>query len=784
MTLAASTFKILVMPDPRPATKPAVFAAVTLMGKVSRVCISRPNIAKGTVWQVLEFRPDSNDLSKVPLEVMQAKSGSIQVEAVSVNAEALKPGHQRTFSGIFQKHVKWGWRLKVVSIAASSGEGQRDRVRNILQDVTGNNGAPLMGKERIKTLFNNFNSNWEAVLRNDPTQLRQAIPGLTIEEANRVCQEWKDRISCTPAEATERLKRIQDIGPVLAERIVAKYGRDALAVLRYDPYAVARSVAGIGFQTADRLAQEFQVQTAVRMRAMIAHAVEEAVEHGHTGLPRAAAIKAAAKGIKASGGVNQESLTPWEQLVDEQCTKMLKEKDSPLVEEDGVLWLRALVDQERTIATKLQDLANQSSKELPPLRRPPESRAKNAAGALKLSKEQKAALSQILTAPISVLTGGPGTGKTTLLAAVAAAAPECVLCAPTGRAAKRLKETTEKEASTIHRILFDRSWKMPEGGLLVIDECSMVDISTMADFMVRLGKKPLRLLLVGDADQLPSIGPGQVFRDIIESCLVPVHRLTTNFRTPGKGGGIVTAANDILQGLVPKPQEWKGGAEFALIETDTAAAATDMAVNMVRALSNGNLNPQEDIQVLVAMHRGDAGTKALNDRLRAYLNPLSAVAPEVAGFRAGDRIMNTVNRPDRGLANGDLGVVKKVNAALGELVADFGGKQVLFDSDNLSALQHAYALTVHKSQGSEYPAVVVVIAKAHSILLGPSLLYTAFTRAQRHLVVVAEKGALAGAFATGKRTYLPNRDGLRYTRLAGFLQSEAGAAEAQQPGVT
>jgi exodeoxyribonuclease V alpha subunit len=378
--------------------------------------------------------------------------------------------------------------------------------------------------------------------------------------------------------------------------------------------------------------------------------------------------------------------------------------------------------------------------------------------ALKLADTQREAIRQATTHKVLVITGGPGVGKTTLVRGILdiflAKKLRCGLCAPTGRAAKRLAESTGQTAQTIHRLLeFEprgpqRHADRPlELDLLIVDEMSMVDIVLMNQ-LLRALPASASLILVGDADQLPSVGPGSVLADIIASKAVPVVRLTEIFRQ-AQESGIVRAAYRIHDGELPESTPADKLGDFYFIEVDSPLVIVERIIALIRDRipTRFGLDPFQDIQVLTPMNRGELGVKNLNAKLQAVLNPPEAQdGPEVArlgwAFRLGDKVLQTRNDYEKAVFNGDIGRVVKIDVEDQELTVDFDGRQVAYDFEELDELTLAYALTIHKSQGSEYPAVIVPLHNQHFLLLQRNLLYTAVTRGRKLVVVVGSRQAL------------------------------------------
>jgi exodeoxyribonuclease V alpha subunit len=376
-----------------------------------------------------------------------------------------------------------------------------------------------------------------------------------------------------------------------------------------------------------------------------------------------------------------------------------------------------------------------------------------------LAPSQREALKTVLTSRAAIITGGPGVGKTTLVNSILmilrAKGVKCLLCAPTGRAAKRLTETTGLEAKTIHRLLeinpatgkFLRNEDQPlDCDLLIVDETSMVDVLLMYA-LLRALPKTSGLILVGDVDQLPSVGPGNALRDLIESGIVPVVRLTEVFRQAASSK-IITSAHLIRQGKMPELRSAESGSDFYFVERDTPEeiAATLLKLTRSRIPNHLNLNPIRDIQVLCPMNRGSIGVRELNTALQGALNPVrpGEAAAERFGwrFQVRDKVIQTENNYKKEVFNGDIGIIEKIDAVEQELSIRFDDRLVQYEFGELDEVSLAYAVTIHKAQGSEFPAVVIPVAMQHFMLLQRNLIYTGITRAKRLLVVIGQRKAL------------------------------------------
>ena len=596
------------------------------------------------------------------------------------------------------------------------------------------------------------------IIEASPERLRE-VEGIGPKRASRLTSAWADQK--VVREIMVFLHQ-HGVGTARAVRIFKTYGADAVQVMSENPYRLARDIRGIGFRTADLIAEKFGVERTamIRVRAGISYALTEAMGAGHCGLPASELTALAVKLLDVP-----------EDLVGTALKLELNEKTvvADSVAETPCVFLSGLHHAEQAIAEHLRRLAGgplpwpqiDAGKALPWV---------EARTGLTLAASQANAVRMALRSKTTVITGGPGVGKTTIVNAIlrilSAKGVTLLLCAPTGRAAKRMSEATGMEARTIHRLLefspkafgFRRNGDNPlDCGLLVIDEISMVDVMLMQS-LLRAVPDHAALLMVGDIDQLPSVGPGQVLADIINSGAIPVVRLTEVFRQAARSR-IVTSAHRINAGRIPNLDASGGESDFYFVPAENPEQAVERIIDLVRSHipRRFGLDPVRDIQVLCPMNRGGAGARSLNIELQAALNPAGAVRIERFGwtFAPGDKIMQIENDYDKDVYNGDTGYVEGVDAAEGELTAGFDGRSVAYGFGELDVLVPAYAVTIHKSQGSEYPAAVIPMLTQHYAMLQRNLLYTGITRGKRLVVLVGQRKAVAIAVknVSGRRRW-------------------------------
>jgi exodeoxyribonuclease V alpha subunit len=611
------------------------------------------------------------------------------------------------------------------------------------------------------------------LIEQEPDRLR-AVTGIGPKRAARIVAGWAEQKAIREIML---FLHSHGVGTSRAVRIYKTYGPEAVRLVSEDPYRLARDIRGIGFRTADQIAARLGIERTamIRVRAGISFALAEAMDEGHCGLPEEALV-----------ALTRELLEVPDELV--QTALGLELEAGAVVadtlEDNRCVFLAGLHRAEREIAGRLRELAAGA----PPW---PAIDAEKAVPwvegktGLRLAESQRAAVSLALASKVLVITGGPGVGKTTLvnsiLTILAAKGVGMALCAPTGRAAKRLSESTGREARTIHRLLetdpkeggFKRTEQHPlDCDLLVVDETSMVDVPLMRA-LLRALPAGAALLLVGDVDQLPSVGPGQVLADVIASGAVPVVRLAEVFRQAA-ASRIVTNAHRINQGRMPE-LEAREGSDFYFVDAvgPEEGVAKVLVVVRERIPRRFGLDPVRDIQVLCPMNRGGLGTRSLNIELQQALNPPGEDRPRVERFgwtfTPGDKVMQVANDYGREVFNGDLGVVRRIDPEDGELIAEFDGREVAYGFGELDELVLAYAVTVHKSQGSEYPAVVIPLTTQHFPMLQRNLLYTGVTRGRRLVVLVGQRKALSIA-VRGQQTRR------RWSKLKEWLEAPPQAA--------
>lgn len=707
------------------AQEPSLFDG-RLRGTVARVVFEN----RDTGWAVVHFEPDDGGL----------------VTVVGPLAPVF-PGECVEVEGKWETDRRYGRQFRARTGMPAEPQSESGARRYLASGV-----IPGIGPELAKRLVERFGTDTLRVLDEEPERLL-SVRGIGAKRLDQIKAAWLEKTA-------QRQARIflhgHGLGSALAEKVVRTWGEETIHRVKRDPYALAREVRGIGFRTADGLAMRLGIapDAGERLTAGLAEALRAAAGRGNCFLFRSELQLAAAKLLDLEDplalGAAIDELARQREVVME-----------PAGDSDPRVYAAGLHAAELRVARRLAALGGSAINVS-------EEEGARVIGAVRqvesnldvsLAEEQRGALENALLRRLVVVTGGPGTGKTTLVDAIARCAVmldlDVALAAPTGRAAKRMEQATGREAKTIHRLLefgygqgFNRGPDNPiDADLAVIDEFSMVDLLLMDAFLAAL-RPDARLLMVGDADQLPPVGPGAVLRDLIASRRVPTVRLQRIFRQAGESL-IVRNAHRVNAGEVPEAPVTADDpdADFYMIDESDPDRARALVQRLVtrRIPKHFGLDPMRDVQVLAPMHRGRCGVTRLNVELQAVLNPASSPEPsEASALRFGDRVMQLRNDYDREVFNGDIGHVAVVDSD-GDLTVDFDGRLVGYDRAATGDLTLAYAISVHKSQGSEYPAVVIVLMPEHHIMLQRNLLYTALTRAQRVAVLISSRHTLARA---------------------------------------
>ncbi len=694
----------------------------------------------GTIERVTFHNPDNGF---VVLRVRVA--GFAEPVAVVGNVTLVSAGEQLEATGNWVTDREHGRQFKardLRTIAPTTTEG--------IEKFLGSGAVRGVGPKLAARIVSLYKDRTLDILDNYPETLAH-LRGIGPERARRIRESWQE---------SRQVRKIllflhaHGIGAARATRIYRTYGEDAIDLIRDNPYRLADDIHGIGFKTADELAEKLGLErnSPHRARAAVRYVLSQFSVQGHVGCPESEAIEATDQLIAVGFQAVQDAIQ-FEIGED----RLVRETQA----DEAWLFLTPLYRAEVGLAESVHRLLENPTT-MPQSIAEIDSQLANVENTLgiELADAQREAIRLALGSRLTVITGGPGVGKTTLVRSLLEIAEEsemeCVLAAPTGRAARRLTETTGRPASTVHRLLgydparggvtHDRNNPL-EGDLFVLDEVSMVDVLLGNRFLAAIPEEA-SVVLVGDVDQLPSVGPGTVLGDLIQSGVVPTVRLTKIFRQ-AESSQIVTAAYAVHQGQLPplKPPRTEL-TDFYFTACDEPEAVRQMIVRLIteRIPQRFALDPLRDVQVLTPMNRTSLGARALNELLQSTLNPGSKKLAEVERFgqtfRVGDRVLQTVNNYNRGVFNGDLGTITGIDAVEQEISIQFEEAEIVYDFNSLDEIKLAYALTIHKSQGSEYPAVIIPVHTQHFVMLQRNLLYTGITRGKQLVVLVGSQQAL------------------------------------------
>lgn len=671
------------------------------------------------------------------------------------NLMSASPGENLLLKGSWVNHPKYGRQFKIEeykTILPATVTGIKKYLGSGLIKGIG----PVMA-ERI---VDHFGLDTLDVIENSPKRLGDVF-GIGRKRVEMITSAWQEQ-----KDIKEVMLFLQshNVSTNFAVKIYKTYEERAITVVREDPYRLAEDIYGIGFKTADTIADNLGIEKNSQSRLMsgIQYILSQSAEEGHVYLPETELIDESARLL----GVESESI--------KEALEALGDRESVIIEGDNV-YLAPFYYAEVGVANKIVSLLQAGS--VRAVSRVDESIAYlERVKKIKFAENQKEAIRKALNSKVMILTGGPGTGKTTTLMGIIELMEQLqldvALAAPTGRAAKRLSETTDREAKTIHRLLeynpneggFKKNQAEPlDADVVVIDEFSMVDLVLMNSLLKAL-RTSSTLILVGDVDQLPSVGAGNVLRDLIDSHAIDVITLTEIFRQ-AQQSVIVTNAHKINKGQFPSLSGEKDRDFFFIEEEDPEEAAAIIVDLVMRRLPRHyNYDPIDDIQILCPMYRGAVGANNFNETLQTALNPDGeSLLRGGRNFRSGDKVMQIRNNYDKEVFNGDIGRIALVDPIDQIVTVAFPEKTVEYDVADLDELVLAYAITVHKSQGSEYNAVIAPILTQHYMMLQRNLLYTAITRAKKLLVLVGTKKAIAMAIRNDKVAK-------RYTSLARRIQ--------------
>ncbi|MFP4213121.1 MAG: ATP-dependent RecD-like DNA helicase [Desulfohalobiaceae bacterium] len=730
------------------------------------------NSLEGEIQHIVYYNPQTQYV----VARLKSPSEPAQVTVVGLLGQ-LAPGERVALSGSWQEHPKFGRQF-----AADSCEQKLPAGENGIRRYLGSGLIKGLGPALAQKLVDKFGSAVLDILDQEPQKLLQ-VEGVGHKKLEGIKASWEKQ-----REIRELILFLQEhaVPATFAERIFQHYGRESVRKLQQNPYDLAYEIRGIGFRTADSMAQKlgFAADSPQRLEAAIVYSLFQESEQGHLFCPQGELLGKVARMLEL------QDEAPLEQALHSlQEKKKVLIQDLPEQQISCAVFLRHFYRWEVEIARRVQELllhpgSVQEKKLLQVI-----SELQSQKG-LSLSKEQQQAIKESCLHKLYIITGGPGTGKTTLTRFIVKALGrlklQVKLAAPTGRASKRLAEATSRSAQTIHRLLgfspgegFEKGAdKKLKADVLILDEASMLDCHL---FLQVLRAMPISgsLILVGDANQLPAVGPGNILQDLLQSRVVPSLELKQIFRQ-ARESMLVVNAHRINQGKFPVTGcKQAPEADFFWVQQQEPEKVQEMILHLVcqRIPQVYGLDPLRDIQVLSPMHKGQVGTGELNRLLQKRLNPGPATGLFSRGMqlRKGDRILQIRNNYEKNIFNGDLGWVLEVDEQAGELVAGFEGQRISYEQSELDELTLAYCLSVHKAQGSEYPAAVIPVITQHYLLLERNLIYTALTRAKQLAVLIGGKKAL-GMGINNQKSHLRNTH-LQH-RLKELLQETSSQAQA------
>jgi exodeoxyribonuclease V alpha subunit len=710
-------------PPPAPSSHRQPSAATTIEGVLDRIAFA----SEESAWSVVKL----------------VMAGQHDVVTAVGNLLGVQPGESLRLSGQWTTDKKYGLQFRVdsyVTVKPATLVG--------IEKYLGSGLVPGVGKVMAERLVKHFGLQTLEVIDQRPDRLHE-VEGIGPVRSERITKAWIEQ------------RRIKDVMLFLQShgvsttygvRIYKAYGDRAIAVVKDNPYQLAIDIYGIGFAGADKIAQQLGISptSPKRAQAGILHVLSTFADAGHVFVPSAELVASATQILDIDTRIIEQA------MIDLAAGGLVVRERSGHGGDDGIVYLTSLHTAEASAAGRIRLLLETAAR---PIRIDIDraiawfEEQQN----IQLADEQRQAIRKAATSKLLVVTGGPGTGKTTLVNGIIRILEKkgrrILLAAPTGRAAKRMAETTGREAKTIHRLLefnpkkfgFDRDITNPlEADVLILDEASMIDI-VLAHNVLKALPPHAQLVLVGDIDQLPSVGPGSVLADVIRSGVADVVRLRHIFRQAHESL-IVVNAHRVNEGRMPELAAEGATADFFFIERNDPEeiAATLKALVRQHIPQKFGFDPVDDIQVLTPMQRGLLGVANVNTELQALLNPAGdSVVRGSRMLRVGDKVMQIRNDYDRSVYNGDIGRLRSIDPVEQKVEVAFDGRAVSYDYADLDELALAYACSIHKSQGSEYPCIVMPVHTQHYLMLQRNLLYTGITRGKRLVVLVGSKRALA-----------------------------------------
>lgn len=718
-----------------------------------------------TIYGLIERITYYNEENDFIVAKLQEK-GKRELTTIVGNLSGINPGESLRLTGRWVLNKKFGEQFQVenyeITVPATVHGIKKYLGSGLIKGI-----GPIMAERIVKK----FALDTLDIIEKTPERLSE-VDGIGPKRISMITRAWEEQ-----KEIKEIMIFLQGHGVSAAysAKIFKQYGNRSIEVVKENPYRLARDIHGIGFITADRIAQNIGIDpnSLIRVKAGVIYVLNQLTEDGHVYYPEGHLIRKA-----------KEILNVDEEIIIQALKELTKEKELFLEDLDPegdlrVVYLAPFYLAETGIAQRLMNLKESPSniRAIHPEKAIEWVQQKLNIG---LALKQKEAVLLAASSKVLIITGGPGTGKTTIITAVLRIFQQLklriFLAAPTGRAAKRMNEATGWEAKTIHRLLeyspqkggFKKDQDDPlEGDVVIIDEASMIDTLLMYHLLKAIPPQA-HLIMVGDVDQLPSVGPGNVLKDIIDSGIFTVVSLTEIFRQ-AQESMIIVNAHKVNRGEFPtlKESDRKDTTDFYFIQEEDPEKILEKVITLCsdRIPQCFGFHPIKDIQVLAPMHKGVIGVSNLNIELQKKLNPdQPGMTHGSRTFKLGDKVMQIVNNYDKEVFNGDIGWVSKIDQEERELTIDFDGRLITYDYSDLDEVVLAYAISVHKSQGSEYPAVVFPVTTQHYMLLQRNLIYTGITRARKLVVLIGTKKALAIAIKN-------NKPQLRFTHLAGRLRT-------------
>ncbi|CAO5674488.1 MAG: ATP-dependent RecD-like DNA helicase [Holosporales bacterium] len=687
-------------------------------------------IIQGTIERITFHNEDSGFC------VLRMKvSGFKDLVTLVGNIASVGVGEYIHATGSWINNKTYGQQFKATSVKITKPNSLEG-----IQKYLGSGMIKGIGPKNAEKLVDKFGKNVFDIIEYHPYRLKE-IPGIGQYRIDMITQAWQEQ---KIIREIMLFLHSHNVSQSRATRIFKTYGQKSIDKILENPYQLAKDIRGIGFLSADKIAQNIGIDknSIIRARAGLRFALFEAMERGHCGLPQNDLIESASVLVDIEKEILQDALTQALEDTEFVCVT---------IDDTVCIFLSTLYFSEQNIAKKLHALLSQ------PL--PWEGKPFKITSAITLSDSQKNAIDVALHSKVLVITGGPGVGKTTLVNTLLDILKDqninIMLAAPTGRAAKRLFESTKREAKTLHRLLetnpatgkFSRNEDRPLAcDLLVVDEASMIDVPLM-NALLKAVPPSCALFFVGDVDQLPSVGPGKVLLSLIESAVIPVVTLTEVFRQ-ASSSKIIQSAHRINKGYLPDLESSKTAlSDFYYMESATQEDCLEKIMMMLdRIESRFGFSPIKDVQILSPQARGVIGTRHLNETLQKKLNAQNlenSITRFGVRFAVGDKVMQIQNNYDKDVYNGDIGFVESINTEESSLKVVFDEKTVLYEFNELDELVLSYATTIHKSQGSEYPAIIIPLMMTHYMMLKRNLIYTGITRGKKLVLVIGEKKALS-----------------------------------------